>query len=38
MSKINCVIGAGAAGLKAIKQCVEKSFDVICYDRTDNLG
>ncbi|RWS24096.1 dimethylaniline monooxygenase [N-oxide-forming] 5-like protein, partial [Leptotrombidium deliense] len=38
MSKIICVIGAGASGLTAIKQCVEEGFNVICYERTDDLG
>ncbi|RWS19603.1 dimethylaniline monooxygenase [N-oxide-forming] 5-like protein, partial [Leptotrombidium deliense] len=38
MAKIIGVIGAGASGLTAIKHCLEEGFDVICYDRTDDLG
>ncbi|RWS19346.1 dimethylaniline monooxygenase [N-oxide-forming] 5-like protein, partial [Leptotrombidium deliense] len=38
MSKIICVIGAGVSGLTAIKNCIEEGFQVICYDRTDDLG
>ena len=32
------VIGAGAAGLAAIKQCRDAGFNVTCYEKTDNLG
>ncbi|RWS22117.1 dimethylaniline monooxygenase [N-oxide-forming] 5-like protein, partial [Leptotrombidium deliense] len=33
-----CVIGAGASGLTAIKQCVDENFQVICYEKTNNCG
>ncbi|XP_023220657.1 dimethylaniline monooxygenase [N-oxide-forming] 5-like, partial [Centruroides sculpturatus] len=32
------VIGAGASGLTAIKACKEEGIDVICYERSDNIG
>jgi dimethylaniline monooxygenase (N-oxide forming) len=37
-SKQICVIGAGAAGLTSIKSCLEEDFNVICYEKTDNIG
>ncbi|RWS22975.1 flavin-containing monooxygenase-like protein [Leptotrombidium deliense] len=36
--KLICIIGAGASGLTSIKQCIEEGFDVICYERSDNIG
>lgn len=33
-----CVIGAGASGLTAIKQCLDADFDVDCYEKTDVCG
>ena len=33
-----CVIGAGAAGLGAIKACREAGFDVTCYEKTNYTG
>lgn len=32
------VIGAGASGLTAIKQCVENGFNVTCFERTETFG
>ncbi|OXU22776.1 hypothetical protein TSAR_011662 [Trichomalopsis sarcophagae] len=32
------VIGAGSAGLAAIKQCLAQSVDVVCYEKTDKVG
>uniref|UniRef100_A0A914QKG1 Flavin-containing monooxygenase n=1 Tax=Panagrolaimus davidi TaxID=227884 RepID=A0A914QKG1_9BILA len=33
-----CVIGAGASGLPAIKSCIENGLEVVCYERTAELG
>ncbi|KAE9549177.1 hypothetical protein FO519_007609 [Halicephalobus sp. NKZ332] len=33
-----CIIGAGASGLPAIKACIEKNLEVICYEKTSELG
>lgn len=32
------VIGGGPAGLGSIKSCKEENLDVICYERSDNIG
>ncbi|XP_077995057.1 flavin-containing monooxygenase 1-like [Glandiceps talaboti] len=32
------VIGAGVAGLTAIKSCLEENLDPVCYERHDKLG
>lgn len=36
--KTICVIGAGAAGLVAIKSCLEEELQVICYERTSDIS
>ncbi|WKY09932.1 hypothetical protein Q1695_002356 [Nippostrongylus brasiliensis] len=33
-----CVIGAGVSGLPAIKSCMEQGLDVVCYEKTADLG
>ena len=33
-----CVIGAGVSGLPAIKSCVEAGLEVVCYERTGDIG
>ncbi|GMS78304.1 hypothetical protein PENTCL1PPCAC_479 [Pristionchus entomophagus] len=33
-----CVVGAGAAGLPAIKACVEEGLEVVCYEKTADIG
>ncbi|RWS19395.1 dimethylaniline monooxygenase [N-oxide-forming] 5-like protein, partial [Leptotrombidium deliense] len=33
-----CVIGAGASGLAAIKQCLHQNFHVCFFDKNDSLG
>ncbi|RWS20751.1 dimethylaniline monooxygenase [N-oxide-forming] 5-like protein [Leptotrombidium deliense] len=33
-----CVIGAGAAGLTAIKQCLDQQLDVVCFEKTNEIG
>ncbi|RWS22088.1 dimethylaniline monooxygenase [N-oxide-forming] 5-like protein, partial [Leptotrombidium deliense] len=33
-----CVVGAGASGLTAIKQCLDQKFNVYCFEKTDSLG
>ncbi|RWS24930.1 hypothetical protein B4U80_04965, partial [Leptotrombidium deliense] len=33
-----CIIGAGSAGLTAIKQCLDQNLDVVCFEKTDNFG
>lgn len=37
-SKSIAVIGAGASGLTAIKQCVENGLSVTCFEKTDYFG
>src|SRR6266487_1761202 len=32
------VIGCGISGMTAIKSCIEEQFDVVCYEKTDNIG
>lgn len=32
------VIGAGAAGITAVKTCLEYGYDVVCFEKSDNLG
>ena len=38
MVKRICVIGAGAAGLPSIKCCLQDGFDVVCYEKSDDIG
>ncbi|ETN73901.1 Flavin-binding monooxygenase-like protein [Necator americanus] len=33
-----CVVGAGVSGLPSIKACLEEGLDVICYEKTADLG
>lgn len=33
-----CVVGAGASGLPSIKACVEEGLDVVCYEKSADLG
>lgn len=33
-----CIIGGGPSGLTAIKQCLDEGHDVVCYERSDNIG
>ncbi|KJH46134.1 Flavin-binding monooxygenase-like protein [Dictyocaulus viviparus] len=33
-----CVIGAGASGLPSIKACIEYGIDVVCYEKTADIG
>lgn len=34
------VIGAGAAGLSALRQCISGTYNdqVVCYEKTDQIG
>jgi len=32
------VIGAGASGLPAIKTCLEEGLNVVCFEKTDDIG
>lgn len=32
------VIGAGASGLPATKTCLEYGFDVVCFEKTGDIG
>lgn len=32
------VIGAGASGLTAVKACLEEGLDVVCFEKTSDLG
>lgn len=38
MAKKVCVIGAGAAGLVSVKECLASKFDVVCFERGSNIG
>ncbi|VDO10989.1 unnamed protein product [Haemonchus placei] len=33
-----CVVGAGVSGLPSIKACKEQGLDVVCYEKTSDLG
>ncbi|EGT37782.1 hypothetical protein CAEBREN_29039 [Caenorhabditis brenneri] len=33
-----CVVGAGASGLPAVKACLEEGMDVVCYEKTADIG
>uniref|UniRef100_A0A914CVN4 Flavin-containing monooxygenase n=1 Tax=Acrobeloides nanus TaxID=290746 RepID=A0A914CVN4_9BILA len=33
-----CVIGAGVSGLPAIKSCIEAGLDVVCYEKSSDIG
>ncbi|CAI4223297.1 unnamed protein product [Auanema sp. JU1783] len=32
------IIGAGASGLPSIKSCLEEGLDVVCYEKTSEIG
>ncbi|XP_064615988.1 flavin-containing monooxygenase 5-like [Liolophura sinensis] len=38
MAKRVAVIGAGASGLTAIKCCLDEKLEVVCFERTDDIG
>jgi dimethylaniline monooxygenase (N-oxide forming) len=33
-----CIIGSGASGLPSIKSCLEQGFQVVCYEKNDQIG
>ncbi|XGW01642.1 hypothetical protein V3C99_014063 [Haemonchus contortus] len=33
-----CVVGAGVSGLPSIKACLEEGVEVLCYEKTADLG
>ena len=33
-----CIIGAGVSGLPAIKACLEEGLEVVCYEKTSDIG
>ncbi|CAD6192434.1 unnamed protein product [Caenorhabditis auriculariae] len=33
-----CVVGAGASGLPAVKACLEEGLDVVCFEKTSQVG
>uniref|UniRef100_A0A0K0CT24 Flavin-containing monooxygenase n=1 Tax=Angiostrongylus cantonensis TaxID=6313 RepID=A0A0K0CT24_ANGCA len=33
-----CVVGAAASGLPSIKACLENDIDIICYEKTSDIG
>ncbi|VDO63329.1 unnamed protein product [Onchocerca flexuosa] len=33
-----CVIGAGASGLAATKTCLEYGFQVVCFEKSCDIG
>jgi dimethylaniline monooxygenase (N-oxide forming) len=32
------VIGAGCSGIAAVKVCLDEDLDVVCFERTDDIG
>jgi ribulose 1,5-bisphosphate synthetase/thiazole synthase len=32
------VIGAGASGLPSIKTCIDYGLDVVCFEKSDDIG
>lgn len=36
--KTVCVIGAGVSGLVATKTCLEEGLDVVCLERSHDVG
>jgi dimethylaniline monooxygenase (N-oxide forming) len=38
MSERACVIGAGVAGLTALKHCLEEGFDTVCFEKDTDVG
>lgn len=32
------VIGAGSAGLAALRHCISGTYEVVCYEKTDQTG
>lgn len=32
------VIGAGSAGLAALRHCTSDTYEVVCYEKTDQTG
>lgn len=32
------ILGGGASGITAIKCCVEEGLDVVCYERSSDIG
>lgn len=38
MSNKYCVIGAGAAGLPALKMLLDEGYDVDCFEKSDKVG
>ncbi|RWS22522.1 dimethylaniline monooxygenase [N-oxide-forming] 5-like protein [Leptotrombidium deliense] len=35
---LKCVIGAGAARLAANKQCLDQQLNVVCFEKTNDIG
>ena len=33
-----CIIGAGAAGLAALKLMIDEGYEVDCFEKTGNVG
>lgn len=33
-----CVVGAGVSGLPSIKACLDEGLDVVCYERSPDIG
>ena len=38
MPKTCCVIGAGVAGLTAVKHCLEVGIEPSCFEKADDIG
>lgn len=38
MAKRVAVLGAGASGIVAIKSCLDEGLDVVCFERTSQIG
>lgn len=33
-----CVIGSGGSGLTSIKHCIEEGLEVVCYEKSNDIG
>ncbi|CAG5129463.1 unnamed protein product [Candidula unifasciata] len=37
-SKTACVVGAGAAGIATLKECLKQGFEPVCYELDSDVG
>lgn len=36
--KTACVVGAGAAGIAALKECIRQGFETVCFELDSDIG